>query len=136
VNPERLHELIRLLKEEGLTEITICEGEDRITVRQAAAGPVAATPVAPSAIVSEPDDLAFTLDAPLVGTYYSRPNPDSEPFVVVGDIVKPGDVVGIIEAMKVMNEVRAEEAGRLRRALVEDGTPVEYGQELLVFERL
>ena len=137
MDENQLRELIRLLKAERLTEITICEGDERITVRQASPGssdaPASERP-APSAHAAS--DGTFTLDAPLVGTFYTRPNPEDDPFVAPGDVVQPDDVVGIIEAMKVMNEVKAEQAGRVRRLLVEDGTPVEYGQELVVFEPL
>ncbi len=137
MNEEQLRELIRLLKQEELTEITVCEGDERITVRQAppdvVGGPTERR--RPPAGIEE-EDGSFTLPAPLVGTFHTRPSPEDDPFVAPGDIVQPGDVVGVIEAMKVMNEVHAEEAGRLRRFLVEDGTPVEYGQALLVFERL
>jgi acetyl-CoA carboxylase biotin carboxyl carrier protein len=131
VDAERLRELVRLLKEESLTEITICEGDERITVRQAAR-----SHEAPPAERATADEGSFALTAPLVGTFYARPSPDDEPFVAPGDIVRPGDVVGIIEAMKVMNEVKAGEPGRLRRVLVQDGSAVEYGQALIVFERL
>jgi len=135
VDEQQLRELIRLLKEEDLTEITICEGDERITVRQALPGAYDAVGDRRGAPSAAEDDGSFTLPAPLVGTFYARPSPEDEPFVSPGDVVRPGDVVGIIEAMKVMNEVHAEEAGRLRRVLVEDGTPVEYGQGLLIFER-
>jgi acetyl-CoA carboxylase biotin carboxyl carrier protein len=133
VDETQLRQLIRLLKEEALTEITVCEGDERITVRQAPVGSAEAS--APSAEPSAPEGH-FTLAAPLVGTFYSRPSPEDDPFVTPGAIVAVGDVVGIIEAMKVMNEVRAEESGRVRRLLVQDGQAVEYGQELVVFERL
>jgi len=135
VDTERLRELVRLLKEEALTEITICEGEERITVRQAAPGSGEGSSLDGTHRIAT-DEGAITLTAPLVGTFYGRPSPDDEPFVVPGDIVQPGDVIGIIEAMKVMNEVKAEESGRLRRMLVQEGAAVEYGQALFVFERL
>jgi len=131
VEIERLRKLIELLKEEGLTEITVWEGEDRYTVRRSPAGPAA--PPAPKA--EEIQEGTFTLTAPLVGTFYSRPSPEDEPFISPGDSVSPGDTVCVIEAMKVLNEIKAEQAGRLVRVLVEDGTPVEYGQALFVFER-
>lgn len=136
---DRLAELIRVLKTEGLTEITLCEGELRWTVKQAPHG-VPATSASPEA-PHRPDETGLAdgtigLTAPLVGTFYGRPTPEDPPFVRPGDVVAPGDVVGIIEAMKVMNEVRAEEAGRVRRILVEDGAAVEYGQVLIVFDRL
>lgn len=137
MDTKRLRELVRVLKEEELTEITVCDGDERITVRQAPLGFSDTRSVDRSArALPQEDDGTFLLAAPLVGTFYARPTPDDEPFIAPGNIVQPGDVIGIIEAMKVMNEVKAEEAGRLRRVLVENGIPVEYGQGLFVFERL
>jgi len=130
VEIERLRKLIELLKEEGLTEITVWEGEDRYTVRKLPPGR-GGSPAPNEEIV----EGTFTLTAPLVGTFFSRPSPEDDPFVSPGEAVSPGDTVGIIEAMKVLNEIKAEESGRLVRVLVEDGTPVEYGQPLFVFER-
>ena len=137
-----LREIIRLLKAEGLTEITVCEGDNRITIRRdpaggavPAAGVPAVTPVAAEPGALEIPEGTFAVTAPLVGTFYSRPSPDHDPFVVAGGAVQPGDTICIIEAMKVMNEVKAERAGRLREVLVEDGAPVEYGQILFAFDR-
>ncbi len=140
---DQLQQIIELLKREGLSEITVWEGDQRITVkREQAAGPMPAPPASEVAeapptegVAGEAEDT-FTLDAPLVGTFYRRASPDAEPFAAPGDVVRPGDTVCVIEAMKVMNEINAEEAGRVRRILVDDGDPVEYGQALLVFERL
>ena len=135
---EQLREIVKLLKDQRLTEITVCEGEQRITVRQA--GPGSTATVAqwetgePAA--AERDEGTLAMTAPLVGTFYRRPTPEDEPFVAVGGIVEPGDTVCIIEAMKVMNEIKAQAHGRLLRVLPEDGAPVEYGQELAIFERL
>ena len=143
---EQLHEIVKLLKDQELTEITICEGEQRITVRQG--GPVGVAPVAQAVVPAQAapateapvapaaEEGTVTLKAPLVGTFYRRPTPDDDPFVAVGAVVQPGDTVCIIEAMKVMNEIKAEAHGRLLRVLVEDGAPVEYGQDLAVFESL
>jgi len=141
VELDQLKQIIDLLKAEGLSEITVCEGDQRITVRRDAHGVVvapaaAATPPPEAAPAVEDDDGTFTLAAPLVGTFYSRPSPDAEPFVSAGAVVNPGDTVCVIEAMKVMNEINAEEAGRLRQVMVDDGDPVEYGQALFRFERL
>jgi acetyl-CoA carboxylase biotin carboxyl carrier protein len=138
VNIEELREIVRLLKREQLSEITISDAESTITVRQSiahaapAAAPVSPAPAAPAAAV--PDGLLLT--APLVGTFYRRPTPEDAPFVEVGQPVKPGDTVGMIEAMKVMNEIKTESAGRLRAVMAEDGAPVEYGQVLFVFDPL
>jgi acetyl-CoA carboxylase biotin carboxyl carrier protein len=137
---EELREIVRLLKQEGLSEITVSDGESTITVRQAvghtpAPGTTAPAAVAPAAPVPvTPDGL--TLTAPLVGTFYRRPTPEDPPFVEVGHEVKAGDTVGLIEAMKVMNEIKAASAGRLRAVMAEDGVPVEYGQVLFVFDAL
>ena len=138
MNIDRLLEIIKLLKDEGLTEITIAEGESRITVRREPGGLAgSAVPQAAPPLEVQPaaDDGSFTLTAPLVGTFYRRPSPEEEPFVRPGDVVEPGTTICIIEAMKVMNEIKAERAGRLVRALVDDGDPVEFSQDLFVFER-
>ena len=137
---DQLQQIIRLLKAEALSEITVQEGDQLITVKQElAVGPVRPLPagpaVEPEQPIEEPED-ALTLSAPLVGTFYRRPAPDAEPFVSPGDIVNPGDTLCVIEAMKVMNEITAEAAGRVRQVLAEDGDAVEYGQPLFVFDRL
>ncbi len=140
---DQLEQIIRLLKAEGLSEITVCEGDQRITVKQELTGVTvrpspASVPVEPdrSAEGEEDSEGTFTLTAPLVGTFYGRPATDAEPFVSPGDIVSPGDTLCLIEAMKVMNEINAQEAGRIRRVLADDGEAVEYGQPLFVFDRL
>ena len=140
---DQLQQIIQLLKAEGLSEITVCEGDQRITVKQGLSGAAVRPPSAPVRV--EPDHPAegvedledtLTLTAPLVGTFYRRPAPGDEPFVSPGDIVNPGDTLCFIEAMKVMNEINAEEVGRVRRVLADDGEAVEYGQLLFVFDRL
>jgi acetyl-CoA carboxylase biotin carboxyl carrier protein len=143
VELDQLQQIIQLLKAEGLTEITVCEGDQRITVKQDLSG-AAVRPTSPPVLVeSEPpaegmedSQDTLTLTAPLVGTFYRRPSTDAEPFVSPGDVVSPGDTLCLIEAMKVMNEINAEEAGRVRRVLAADGEAVEYGQPLFVFDRL
>jgi len=139
VDMDRLREVVELLKAEGLTEITISEGDKRITVRRApepkvclAEPPLAA---APGAVLAGPSGTV-PITAPLVGTFYRRATPESPPLVEVGQIVHPGDTVCIIEAMKVMNEIKAETLGRVRSVQAEDGAPVEYGQVLFVLDPL
>lgn len=140
---QELKDIIRLLKEEGLAEITVSDGDQRVTVKQVLqATPVqqipqtlsTETPTQPFA--SDLPEREFQLTAPLVGTFYRRPSPDDESFVSTGDIVQAGDTVCIIEAMKVMNEIKAEAPGRVRQALLDDGAVVEFGQPLFIFERL
>ncbi len=141
MNIEVLRQIVRLLKDENLTEITVSDGESSVTVRQAfghpasAAAPGLAEPAhVVAAAPAAPDGL--TLTAPLVGTFYRRPTPEDAPFVEPGQTVKSGDTVCLIEAMKVMNEIKAESAGRLRAVMAEEGAPVEYGQVLFVFDPL
>ncbi len=102
-----------------------------ITVAAAAAAPV---PAAPAATPAAPAAPVKTIDAPLVGTFYRAASPEAESFVKVGDTVTEDSVIGIIEAMKVMNEIKAEKSGVIKEILVENGQPVEYGQPLLVIE--
>jgi len=140
VELEQIRDIIRLLKEEGLTEITICDGDQRVTVRREGQASVVSAPQAAPGqaqpIEGELPENVFELSAPLVGTFYRRPSPDDETFVAIGDIVQPGDTVCIIEAMKVMNEIHAEEPGRVRQVLLDDGALVEFGQALITFDRL
>ena len=134
---KELQQVIDLLKEEGLTEITVWNADKRITVRrdgsisQSLAG---GEPVAHAAEADE-NDSANVITAPLLGTFYCRPSPEDEPFVTEGDEVSPGDTVCIIDAMKVMNEIKAESSARIKKILVEDGDPVQYGQPLFLLER-
>jgi len=137
VDLEELQQIIHLLKEEGLTEITVWNADKRITVRRDGS-------VRPSSPGGEPtlhgveageNDSADVITAPLLGTFYSRPSPEDDPFVTEGDEVSPEDTVCIIDAMKVMNEIKAESSARIKKVLVEDGDPVQYGQPLFLLKR-
>ena len=132
---EELQRIIALLKEEDLTEITVSDGEKTITVRRDVR---ARTPSAGEQAPERAEEQIAADDvitAPLLGTFYSRPNPDEEPFVSEGDVVSAGDTLCIIDAMKVMNEIKAEFSAKIVEVLVEDGDPVQYGQPLFRFER-
>jgi acetyl-CoA carboxylase biotin carboxyl carrier protein len=83
-------------------------------------------------IISPGIDQAITIKAPLVGTYYGSPKPDSPPFIKVGDIIKEGQVICIIEAMKIFNEIESELSGKVIKILIQDATPVEYDQDLII----
>ncbi|WP_442934106.1 biotin/lipoyl-containing protein [Micromonospora sp. CPCC 205561] len=98
----------------------------------AAAAPVAARPETPPAVAEPPG--RHTVRAPLVGTFYRAPEPAAAPFVSVGDLVRAGQVVGVVEAMKLMNEVTADRGGRVAELLVADGQPVEYDQPLVALD--
>ncbi len=95
--------------------------------------PAAGAPVAPAPKLAD-DKKTFTVNSPFVGTFYRSASPDSPPFVDVGQVVKKGQVLCIVEAMKLMNEIEAEQPGRLTEVLVQNGSPVEYGEPLFRLE--
>jgi oxaloacetate decarboxylase (Na+ extruding) subunit alpha len=141
---ERLREIIRVVQESGIAEVTIEEGELRVTVRRSderADVPVAVVPTAP--VHEEPvglpepllDDL-IRVESPMVGTFYRAPQPGASPFVEEGDTVEPGQTLCILEAMKLMNEVKADAEAIVRRICVENAAAVEYGQLLFELEPL
>jgi acetyl-CoA carboxylase biotin carboxyl carrier protein len=146
VNQRELRRLAELLREYDLTEIEVEREGVRVRLRRGhapVAVPAAAAPPAPAPVAALPlpapasaGDAAhlLTIEAPMVGTFYRAASPDTPPFVVEGDRVKKGQVVCIIEAMKLMNEVEAKVAGRLVSVLVENAQPVEYGQPLFLLE--
>jgi acetyl-CoA carboxylase biotin carboxyl carrier protein len=138
VDGDLVRALAALLEETGLTEIEYAVGERRIRV-------VRGGQSAPAASVSLPAPLAApqpaaaveapgTIKSPMVGTAYLAPQPDAAPFVKPGDNVREGQILLIIEAMKVMNQIPATRAGKVAQILVSDGAPVEYGQPLVVLE--
>ncbi len=135
---DEVRQIIRLLKEEGLTEITVSDGEKRITVCRDALARMssASSELSVSSAQKQDETDADAITAPLLGTFYSRPNPEEDPFVTEGDVVSAGDTLCIIDAMKVMNEIKAEFPAKIVKVLVEDGDPVQYGQPLFRFERI
>jgi oxaloacetate decarboxylase (Na+ extruding) subunit alpha len=143
---ERIRDLIRVVQESGIGELTIEEGEQRITVRRTEDAGAAASPLVASAPpvrepVEEPPlpppaDDTIRIESPMVGTFYRAPQPGAPPFVEEGDAVAPGQTLCILEAMKLMNEVKAEREGLVRRVCVENAEPVEYGQLLFELEPL
>jgi acetyl-CoA carboxylase biotin carboxyl carrier protein len=135
VNIEELERVIRLLKEEDLTEITIWDGKKRMTVCRESVSEKENRGGDVSSHVEEEKKNQFIFTSPLVGTFYRRSSPEEEPFVDEGSLVKPGDTLCIIEAMKALNEINATESGRLLRILIEDGQTAEYGDPLFLFER-
>ena len=144
VDPELIRQLAEILNQTGLGEIEYAEGERRIRVARPAVAPVAtaiaapnpttaAGPVAAASAASDtPPPNAIT--APMVGTVYIAPEPGAPPFVKVGDQVKEGQTLLIIEAMKVMNQIRSPRAGTVTQIFVSNGSPVEYGEPLLSVE--
>ena len=139
VDGDLVRTLAALLEETGLTEIEYAMGERRIrVVRGGAAAPALTVAVPPPSAAASPAaapaDTAGAVKAPMVGTAYLSPQPEAPPFVKLGDSVREGQTLLIIEAMKVMNQISAPRAGKVARILVADGAPVEYGQPLVVLE--
>ena len=145
VDAALVRQLAELLDETKLTEIEVQDGERRIKVARKAASVVASAPAAapvaaPVAIAAAAPaaapvaDTANALKSPMVGTVYLFPEPGAKPFVNVGDTVKEGQTLVIIEAMKVMNPIAATKAGTVTRICVDNGQPVEYDQPLVVID--
>jgi len=160
MNQKEIKELIELLVEKDITEFELERGDVKVHVRRggsaapvvqvapvaavqplAVAAPVAASALPPSApaatpsaaapaAAAEPDADLHIVKSPIVGTFYEAPSPGTPPFVKVGDAVKEGQVLCIIEAMKLMNEIEAEVSGTVAKMFVTNGSPVEYGMSL------
>lgn len=143
----KVKKLIELLEESGIAEIEIHEGEESVRISRQGGGQPAqasyqlppqqpqssAAPVA-SAEPAVPVEEGHVISAPMVGTFYSSPSPDNPPFVETGQAVAAGDVICIIEAMKIMNQIECEVNGTVSKVLVENGEPVEYGQPMFVIK--
>ncbi len=132
---ERIREIVRIVQESGVHEVTVEEGGVRVTVRR---GEERAEPIQPQPTAGEeaphPDSRYVRVEAPMVGTFYRAPEPGAPPFVEEGDVVVPGQTLCILEAMKLMNEVKAEVEGIVRRIHAHNAQPVEYGQLLFELE--
>ena len=147
---EEIRSIVQLMSKHDLTEFKIEAEEMRLCIKRGSGGGVLMSSpsqiITPSAFQTPPistpqqqggeperkDDVAHaeTIDSPIVGTFYRAPSPDAEPFVKVGDTVAPDTVVCIVEAMKVMNEIKAEKSGVIKEVLVENAQAIEFGQPL------
>ncbi|WP_415887236.1 acetyl-CoA carboxylase biotin carboxyl carrier protein [Neptuniibacter sp. QD37_6] len=138
----KVKKLIELLEESNINEIEIKEGEESVRISRgssvvaapvAVAAPAPAAPAAPAAEATPeaPQTSGHVVKSPMVGTFYTAPSPSSPAFAEVGQTVKVGDVICIVEAMKMMNQIEADKAGVIEAILVEDGQPVEYDQPLV-----
>jgi acetyl-CoA carboxylase biotin carboxyl carrier protein len=142
IDTQAIRELAALLEETGLTEIEVGDKDRRVRVARqgspvatvAAPAPVLATGTALVPTADDPAHHPGAIRSPMVGTVYLSPEPGAAAFIKVGDTVASGDTLLIIEAMKVMNQIPAARGGRVTRILVENGSPVEYGQALLILE--
>lgn len=149
IDIEKVRQLIALVEETGIAELEIHEGEDTVRINRYSnkmahtpapavhhdisfVAPPAAAPVSAPVVLEEPTGHKIT--SPMVGTFYVASSPDSKPFVEVGQTVKAGQVLCIIEAMKMMNQIEADKNGTITARLVENGEPVEFGQTLFTID--
>ena len=149
----KLKKLIDLVQESGIAELEITEGEEKVRiarggavsvvpagaarvpaalVREGPAPPAMGAQPAAAAIEPAPGEQGHIVKSPMVGTFYRAASPEAKPFVAVGETVKEGQTICVIEAMKLMNEIEADATGVVRAILVENGQPVEYGQPLFI----
>ncbi len=150
LEPEYIERLAKIITDNGLTEISMEDGDQAITIRKdlpevmmapsvASVAPTSTVSVSATEQTAEtqkkadvPQGKAIT--SPMVGTFYSAPSPEDAPFVEIGSEVAVGDIVCIIEAMKLMNEIKSEQAGKVVKICVKNGDPVEFGQVLMYVE--
>ncbi|EPE2652152.1 acetyl-CoA carboxylase biotin carboxyl carrier protein [Vibrio fluvialis] len=149
----KIKKLIELVEESGIAELEISEGEESVRISRHGVAPVAPIHYAAPAPIAAPAPVAAPTAAPaaeapaasktpaghmvlspMVGTFYRSPSPDSKAFIEVGQTVKAGDTLCIVEAMKMMNQIEADKSGVVTEILVEDGQPVEFDQPLVVIE--
>lgn len=145
----KLKTLIDLVSESNVSELEITEAEGKVRiVKGPVGGPVvmaapAAAPLAvaspalapaPAAAAEPPPETGHTVKSPMVGTFYSASSPEAKPFVQVGSVVKAGDTICIIEAMKILNEIEADHSGTVTKILVDNGQAVEYGQPMFIID--
>jgi acetyl-CoA carboxylase biotin carboxyl carrier protein len=142
----KLKKLIDLVQESGISELEVTEGEEKVKiVKSGGAGVAHAAPVpvalaaaptapAPAAAAAPAEITGHFVKSPMVGTFYRSPSPGAKAFVEVGDTVKSGDTICIIEAMKLLNEIECDKDGVIKAILVDNGQPVEYGEPLVIIE--
>jgi acetyl-CoA carboxylase biotin carboxyl carrier protein len=147
IDIRKLKELVKLMVENDLTELDLQDKEETVALRRGQPGTVlasqpvvhASAPSVPAAQAAAPqaadsDEGFIVIESPMVGTFYSSPNPDSDTFVKVGDPIGTDSVVCLVEAMKVFNEIKAEVNGTIHKCLVETGQAVEFGQKLFLIK--
>lgn len=141
---DRIRQIIQLMEEHDLSEVDLQQGEEKIKLARGSAAPLMAAPpampaVAPAAAApaaadaggSAADPNVVTINAPMVGTFYTKPNPEAEAFVKVGDRIGPDTIVCIVEAMKVFNEIPAEISGEVVEILITEGSPVDFNKPMI-----
>ena len=139
----KLKKLIDLVQESGISELEVTEGEEKVKIVKSGVAYAAPVPVATTAASTAPGPATVAAPAeitghfvksPMVGTFYRSPSPGAKAFVEVGDTVKSGDTICIIEAMKLLNEIECDKDGVIKAILVDNGQPVEYGEPLVLIE--
>ena len=147
----KLKKLIDLVEESGIAELEITEGEEKVRIAKVApnsqtilaSNPMAyhypvqgaaapPTPVAAAPVAAAPEDEGHVVKSPMVGTFYRSPSPGAPAFVEIGQSISEGQTLCIIEAMKLLNEIESDVSGTVKRILVENGQPIEYGQPLFI----
>lgn len=140
---QRIREIIELMEEHDLSAVDLQQGDEKIKLNRGGVAPVysapapaaaPAIPVAGAAAADHADAGTVTINAPMVGTFYSRANPESDPFVKVGDVVSEETIVCIVEAMKVFNEIPAECSGKIVEVLVKDQEAIDFGKPMFRIE--
>ena len=134
---EKLKKFIKFMDDNNLAELEIEEEGKRIRLKRNVSGApvVSSHPIAPTPEASvTKGENTVEIKSPMVGTFYRAPSPGTKPYIEVGEIIKPGDVVCIVEAMKLMNEIKAEVGGKIVQIPVENGEPIEFGQSLFIIE--
>jgi len=136
---KKIKEYIKFMEENNLSELEVEEDGKKIRLKKNSLGQPAiiAQPASIPEIsekIEEKKESGLEIKSPMVGTFYRAPSPGAKPFVEIGDTIKPGDVICIIEAMKLMNEIKSETGGKVSQILLENGDPVEFGQTLVKVE--
>ncbi|WP_279085107.1 acetyl-CoA carboxylase biotin carboxyl carrier protein [Gilliamella apis] len=147
----KIKKLIELVEESGISELEISEGEESVRISRSMPAanysapvqniqipqpaPVVVAPTVEAEVIADTNTInGTTIKSPMVGTFYRTPSPESKAFVEVGQLVNVGDVLCIVEAMKMMNQIESEKAGTIKAILVENGQPVEFDQPLFIIE--
>ena len=139
----KIKKLIEMLQDSDLKEIEVSQGDESVRISRDNKTQLYAEPIIQKKVVQESSNIASKeelpqeeakgnkVTSPIVGTFYRKPSPDKDPFIKVGDVVEEGDILCIIEAMKMMNEIKSDFSGKVVSIDVDDGQPVEYGQHII-----
>ena len=140
----KIKKLIEMLQDSDLKEIEVSQGDESVRISRDNKSQLYSEPIIQKQVVQEAPNIASSKEelpqeevkgnkvtSPIVGTFYRKPSPDKDPFIKVGDVVEEGDILCIIEAMKMMNEIKSDFSGKVVSIDVDDGQPVEYGQHII-----